>query len=51
MVVEVREDLHQELRKTAIINEMKLYSLVSAIIEETLNDQEKMKTLLKKLKH
>ena len=48
--MEVSEDLHQELRKTAILNGMKLYSLVNAIVEETLNDQEKLKTLIKKLK-
>jgi hypothetical protein len=50
VVVEIRDDLHQELRKTAILNDMKLYSLVNVIIEETLKDQEKLKTLLKKLK-
>jgi len=51
VVVEIREDLHQELRKTAILNEMKLYTLVNAIVEETLSDQEKLKTVIKKLRH
>jgi hypothetical protein len=50
VVVEVREDLHQELRRLAIINDLKLYILVNAIIGETLNDEEKLKTVLKKLK-
>jgi hypothetical protein len=50
VVVEISEDLHQELRKTAIINELKLYKLVSGIVEETLKDEEKLKMLLKKLK-
>ena len=50
VVVEIREDLHQELRKTSILNDLKLYVLVNAIIEETLNDQEKLKTVIKKLK-
>ena len=50
VVVEIREDLHQELRRLAIMNDLKLYMLVNAIIEETLNDQEKLKTLTKRLK-
>ena len=50
VVVEIREDLHQELRKLAIINDIKLYVLVNAIVGETLNDQEKVKILLKKSK-
>ena len=36
VVVEIREDLHQELRRLAIMNDLKLYMLVNAIIEETL---------------
>jgi hypothetical protein len=50
VIVEIREDLHQELRRLAIMNDLKLYMLVNAIIEETLNDQEKLKTLTKRLK-
>ena len=50
VVVEIREDLHQELRKLAIINDIKLYVLVNAIVSETLNDQEKVKLMLKKSK-
>jgi len=50
VVVEIREDLHQELRRLAIMNDLKLYMLVNAIIEETLNDEEKLKTLTKRLK-
>jgi len=50
VVVEIREDLHQELRKTAILNELKLYMLVNGVIEETLKDEEKLKILLKKLR-
>jgi hypothetical protein len=50
VVVEVREDLHQELRKIALLNDLKLYMLVNAIIEETLEDEEKLKMLIKKLK-
>jgi hypothetical protein len=50
VLVELRADLHQELRKIAIMNEAKLYVLVNAIVEETLNDPEKLKTALRRLK-
>jgi hypothetical protein len=49
-VIEVREDLHKEIRKTALLNDLRIYELTNAIIEETLKDQEKIKTLIKKLK-
>jgi hypothetical protein len=48
--VEIREDLHQELKKTAVMNELKLYNLVNGIITETLNDEERLKELLRKLR-
>jgi hypothetical protein len=50
VVVEISEELHQELRKIAILNDFKLYTLVNGVIEETLKDEERLKTLLKKLK-
>ncbi len=50
VVVEIREDLHQELRKIAILNDMKLYCLVNAVVEEMLNDEEKLKALVKRTK-
>jgi hypothetical protein len=49
-VVEVREDLHQELRKLALLNDLRIYELTNAMIEEFLKDQEKVKSLIKKLK-
>ena len=49
-VVEVREDLHRELRKLALLNDLRIYELTSAIIEDFLRDQEKVKALIKKLK-
>jgi hypothetical protein len=49
-VVEVRADLHQQLRKLALLNDMRIYVLANAIIEETLGDEEKVKALLKRLK-
>jgi hypothetical protein len=50
VVVEVSEDLHQELRKLAIMSDLKLYTLVNAIIGEKLEDEEKLKMLIKRLK-
>ncbi len=50
VVVEVRADLHQALRKTAILNELKLYVLVNGIVEDTLNEQERLKNVIRKLK-
>jgi hypothetical protein len=49
-VVEVRADLHQQLRKLALLNDMRIYVLANAIIEEPLGDEEKVKALLKRLK-
>ena len=49
-VVEVRDDLHRELRKLALLNDLRIYELTSAIIEDFLRDQEKVKALIKKLK-
>jgi hypothetical protein len=49
-VVEVREDLHREIRKLALLNDLRIYELTNAIIEETLKDQEVVKSLIKRLK-
>ncbi|MGB9960272.1 MAG: hypothetical protein ACPLKQ_07125 [Candidatus Bathyarchaeales archaeon] len=49
-VVEVREDLHSEIRKLALLNDIKIYVLANAIIEEFLKDEERVKALIKKLK-
>ncbi len=48
-VLEVRDDLHTEIRKLAILNGIKIHELTNAIIEEWLMDKEKIKTLIKKL--
>ena len=50
VVVEIREDLHQELRRIAIMNDLKLYMIVNGVIDEVLNDQERLKTVLRKIK-
>jgi hypothetical protein len=49
-VVEVREDLHGEIRKLALLNDLRIYEFANALIEETLKDEEKVKALIKKLK-
>ena len=49
-VVEVRADLHQRLRKLALLNDLRIYVLANAIIEETLSDEERINALIKRLK-
>ena len=50
VVVEIREDLHREIRKQAILNDVKIYELTNAIVEEFLKDEERVKALIKRLK-
>ena len=50
VVVEIREDLHREIRKQAILNDLKIYQLTNAIVEEFLKDEERVRALIKKLK-
>ncbi len=40
-VVEVRDELHREIRKLALLNDLRIYELTNAIIEETLKDKKK----------
>jgi hypothetical protein len=49
-VIEIREDLHKELRKLALLNDFRIYQVANAIIEEYLKDEERVKNLIKKLK-
>ena len=49
-VVEIREDLHREIRKQAILNDVRIYELTNAIIEELIRNEESVKALIKKLK-
>jgi hypothetical protein len=49
-VIEIHADLHQKIRKLAILNDLKIYVLASAIIEDVLSDQEKIAALIKRLK-
>ena len=50
VVVEIREDLHREIRKHAVLNDVKIYELANAIIEEFLKDEEQVKRLNRKLR-
>ena len=49
-VIEIHVDLHQQIRKLAILNDLKIYVLANAIIEDVLSDQEKTAALIKQLK-
>ena len=49
-VVEIREDLHREIRKQAILNDVRIYELTNAMIEELIRNEESVKILIKKLK-
>ncbi len=49
-VVELREDLHRELRKLALLNDLRIYVLVNAVVEDFLKDQESVKALIKRLR-
>jgi hypothetical protein len=49
-VVEVKHDIHREIRKLALLNDLRIYELTNAIIREYLRDEERIKALIKKLK-
>lgn len=49
-VVEVRDDLHMEIRKLALLNDLRIYEVANAIIEEFLRDEERVKVLIRRLK-
>ena len=49
-VVEVREDLHREIRKLALLNDLRIYELTNAMLEDCLKDHERIKSVIKKLR-
>jgi len=49
-VVEVREDLHKEIRKLALLNDLRIYELTNALLEEVLKDGERVRMLIRRLK-
>ena len=50
VVVEIQHDLHRELRKLAVLNDLKIYELTNAILRDFLADDDQVKGLLKRLK-
>ena len=50
-VVEVRDDLHREIGKLALLSDLRIYELANAIIEEALKDQQKNQNSNKKVKY
>ena len=50
VVVEVSGDVHRELRKLALLNDLKIYELTNALLEEGLKDAECVKAMVKRLK-
>jgi hypothetical protein len=49
VVVEVRADLHQELRKLAALYDARLYVVVNLLLEDCLSDKERVAAVLSKL--
>jgi hypothetical protein len=49
-VVEVRDGLHRELRKLALLNDLRIYVLVNGVLEEFLGDEERVKALIRRLR-
>jgi hypothetical protein len=49
-VIEIRVDLHQQIRKLALLNDLRIYAVANAIIEDALRDEEKTIALIKRLK-
>lgn len=50
VVVEVDEDLHRELRKVALLNDLKIYEMANAILKKGLADEEQVHLLIRQLK-
>jgi hypothetical protein len=50
VVLEVAEDLHRELRKLALLNDLKIYELANALLEDCLKDEDRVNALVRKLK-
>ncbi len=48
--VGIGSDLHQKIKKLAILNDLKICVLANATIEDVLSDQEKIATLNRRLK-
>jgi hypothetical protein len=49
-VVEIRQDLHREIRRHAILNDVRIYELTNVMIEEIIRNEESVKRLINRLK-
>ena len=49
-VIEVRDDLHSEIRKLALLNDIRIYELANAVLEDFLNDNGQANALIKRLR-
>lgn len=49
-VVEVRDDLHRQIGKLALLNDLRIYQLTNVIIEESLKGQDGIRVLIRRLK-
>ena len=49
-VVEVCDDLYREIRKLVLLNDLRIYEVANAVIEEFLRDEERVKVLIRRLK-
>jgi len=49
-VVEVCDDLHREIGKLALLNDLRIYGVANAVIEEFLRGEERVKVLIRRLK-
>ena len=49
-VIEVRDDLHGEIRKLALLNDLRIYELANAILMDFLRKQEETSALIKGLR-
>ena len=49
-VIEVRDDLHTEIRKLALLNDIRIYELANAVLEDFLKDNERANALIKRLR-
>jgi len=50
VVVEVSQEVHNEVKKLALLNDLKIYVLTNALLEDFLKDQDRVKALIKRLK-
>jgi hypothetical protein len=49
-MVEVLEGLHRKVRKSALLNDLKIYVLVNGIVEEFVGDEGRVRGLIERLK-